>query len=112
MAAVKEQSIADKLRALHALQQIDSKMDEIGILKGELPIEVSDLEDEITGLKTRSKKLETNVADVEHEINQHNANIKESEGLIVKYEKQLDNVKNNKTGDSAFSEKNQRSNDH
>jgi predicted nucleic acid-binding Zn-ribbon protein len=104
MAAVKEQSIADKLRALHALQQIDSKMDEIGILKGELPIEVSDLEDEITGLKTRSKKLETNVADVEHEINQHNANIKESEGLIVKYEKQLDNVKNNREFDALTKE--------
>ncbi len=104
MVAVKEQSIADKLRALHALQQIDSKMDEIGILKGELPIEVSDLEDEITGLKTRSKKLETNVADVEHEINQHNANIKESEGLIVKYEKQLDNVKNNREFDALTKE--------
>ncbi len=104
MAAVKEQSIADKLRALHALQQIDSKMDEIGILKGELPIEVSDLEDEITGLKTRSKKLEINVADVEHEINQHNANIKESEGLIVKYEKQLDNVKNNREFDALTKE--------
>lgn len=104
MAAVKEQSIADKLRALHALQLIDSKMDEIGILKGELPIEVSDLEDEITGLKTRSKKLETNVADVEHEINQHNANIKESEALIVKYEKQLDNVKNNREFDALTKE--------
>ncbi len=104
MAAVKEQSIADKLRALHTLQQIDSKMDEIGILKGELPIEVSDLEDEITGLKTRSKKLETNVADVEHEINQHNANIKESEALIIKYEKQLDNVKNNREFDALTKE--------
>jgi uncharacterized protein len=104
MPAVKEQSIADKLRALYALQQIDSKMGEIGILKGELPIEVSDLEDEITGLKTRSKKLETNVADVEHEINQHNATIKESEGLIVKYEKQLDNVKNNREFDALTKE--------
>jgi len=104
MPAVKEQSIADKLRALYALQQIDSKMGEIGILKGELPIEVSDLEDEITGLKTRSKKLETNVADVEHEINQHNANIKESEALIIKYEKQLDNVKNNREFDALTKE--------
>ena len=68
MAAVKEQSIADKLRALHALQQIDSKMDEIAILKGELPMEVSDLEDEITGLKTRLKKLEYAVGEIDHEI--------------------------------------------
>lgn len=66
MAAVKEQSIGDKLRALHALQQIDSKMDEIAILKGELPMEVSDLEDEITGLKTRLKKLENAVGEINH----------------------------------------------
>jgi predicted nucleic acid-binding Zn-ribbon protein len=104
MAAVKEQSIADKLRALHSLQQIDSKMDEIAILKGELPMEVSDLEDEITGLKTRLKKLETVVADVEHEILQHNTNIKESETLIGKYEKQLDNVKNNREFDALTKE--------
>jgi uncharacterized protein len=104
MAAVKEQSIADKLRALLALQQIDSKMDEIGILKGELPMEVSDLEDEITGLKTRLKKLESSVSDIDDEISRHNNNIKESEALIVKYEKQLDNVKNNREFDALTKE--------
>ena len=71
MAAVKEQSIAEKLKALYALQQIDSKMGEIAILKGELPMEVSDLEDEITGLKTRLKKLESSVAEIDHEIGRH-----------------------------------------
>jgi uncharacterized protein len=96
MAAVKEQSIADKLRALHALQQIDSKLDEIGILKGELPIEVADLEDEISGLNIRSRKLEGAIDDLDKEISRHNANIKESETLIARYEKQLDNVKNNR----------------
>jgi hypothetical protein len=104
MAAVKEQSISDKLRGLYNLQQIDSKMDEIAVLKGELPIEVSDLEDEITGLTTRSKKLESAITEVEHEINQHTSNIKESEGLIVKYEKQLDNVKNNREFDALTKE--------
>ncbi len=104
MAAVKELSISDRLRALHALQLIDSKMGEIAILKGELPMEVSDLEDEITGLKTRSKKLENGVADVEHEISNHNNNIKESEALIIKYEKQLDNVKNNREFDALTKE--------
>ena len=104
MAAVKEQSIVDKLRALHALQQIDSKMDEIGVLKGELPIEVSDLEDEITGLKTRLKKMESGVAEIDTEIVNHNTNIKESEALIVKYEKQLDNVKNNREFDALTKE--------
>ena len=53
MAKVVEQTISEKLMALSALQQIDSKIDQIGILKGELPMEVSDLEDEITGLDTR-----------------------------------------------------------
>ncbi|MFN8338676.1 MAG: C4-type zinc ribbon domain-containing protein [Saprospiraceae bacterium] len=104
MAAVKEQSIAEKLKALYALQQIDSKMGEIAILKGELPMEVSDLEDEITGLKTRLRKLESSVAEIDHEIARHNNNIKESEGLIVKYEKQLDNVKNNREFDALTKE--------
>jgi predicted nucleic acid-binding Zn-ribbon protein len=104
MAAVKEQSIADKLRALHALQQIDSKMGEISILKGELPMEVSDLEDEITGLSTRLKKLETAVSEIDHDIAKHNSNIKDSEALIVKYEKQLDNVKNNREFDALTKE--------
>lgn len=104
MAAVKEQSIVDKLRALHALQLIDSKMDEIGVLKGELPIEVSDLEDEITGLKTRLKKMENGVSEIDTEILNHNTNIKESEALIVKYEKQLDNVKNNREFDALTKE--------
>lgn len=96
MAAVKEQSIADKLRALHALQQIDSKIDEITVLKGELPMEVSDLEDEISGLNIRLKKLDNSIAEIDQEIARHNANIKDSESLIARYEKQLDNVKNNR----------------
>lgn len=104
MAAVKEQSISDKLRLLHALQQIDSKMDEIAILKGELPMEVSDLEDELTGLNTRLKKLENTVSDIDRELNAHNANIKEAEAMILKYEKQLDNVKNNREFDALTKE--------
>lgn len=104
MSAVKEQSIADKLRTLYALQQVDSKMDEIAVLKGELPMEVSDLEDEITGLNTRLKKLESSVAEIDHEVSKHNSNIKDSENLILKYEKQLDNVKNNREFDALTKE--------
>ncbi|MBK9255480.1 MAG: hypothetical protein IPM42_08340 [Saprospiraceae bacterium] len=102
--AVKEQSIADKLRALHALQLIDSKLGEISILKGELPMEVSDLEDEISGLNIRSRKLEGAIDDLDKEISRHNANIKESETLIARYEKQLDNVKNNREFDALTKE--------
>ena len=104
MAAVKEQTIADKLKSLYSLQQTDSKMDQIGILKGELPMEVSDLEDEITGLQTRLKKLENAVSDIDTELLNHNTNIKDSDALILKYEKQLENVKNNREFDALTKE--------
>ena len=61
MAKSSEISIEEKLRQLFELQKIDTKIDEIEILKGELPIEVSDLEDEITGLETRLKNLNETV---------------------------------------------------
>lgn len=99
-----ELSVAEKLTKLHALQQIDSKIDEIHILKGELPIEVSDLEDEIAGLQTRNKRLSDGIEDIEKEISAHNGNIKESEALIAKYEKQLDTVKNNREFDALTKE--------
>ncbi len=88
--------IAEKLRQIYQLQLIDSKIDEIQVLKGELPIEVSDLEDEIVGLETRVSKLNEKISGVETEISSHNANIKESNMLIERYEKQLDEVKNNR----------------
>lgn len=90
------QNVAEKLKQLYKLQTIDSKIDEIQILKGELPIEVSDLEDEIAGLEKRVKRLEETVAELDQEIANHNNNIKESETLIGRYEKQLDDVKNNR----------------
>jgi len=88
--------VSDKLRAIYQLQRIDSKIDEIQVLKGELPIEVSDLEDEIVGLQTRTTKLNDKISEIEAEISSHNANIKESNMLIERYEKQLDEVKNNR----------------
>ena len=88
--------VSDILRQLYQLQLVDSKIDEIQVLKGELPIEVSDLEDEIAGLDTRIAKLNEKIADIDHEISSHNANIKESKILIERYEKQLDEVKNNR----------------
>lgn len=88
--------VAEKLKQIYQLQLIDSKIDEIQVLKGELPIEVSDLEDEITGLETRTAKLKAKIQDIDNEISSHNANIKESNLLIERYEKQLDDVKNNR----------------
>lgn len=104
MATVKEKSISERLKALYNLQQIDSKLDSLAVLKGELPIEVSDLEDEITGIQTRISKHETAISDIDTEISRHNNNIKESEMLIGKYEKQLDNVKNNREFDALSKE--------
>lgn len=104
MAAVKDQSITEKLQDLYALQQIDSKIDEISILKGELPMEVSDLEDELSGLHTRLKKVENSLSEVEAEILRHKTNISDAEALIEKYTRQLDNVKNNREFDALTKE--------
>lgn len=102
--AVKELSVADKLRQLYLLQSIDSKIDKIEVLKGELPMEVNDLEDEIVGLETRIKKISDSIADIDSEITSHKANIAEALSLIEKYEKQLDNVKNNREYDALTKE--------
>ena len=96
MAKATTQSVEETLKQLAALQAIDSKLDSIQILKGELPIEVSDLEDEIEGLGIRVKKIEGSINDLKEEKNNHANNVKESNILIKKYEKQLDEVKNNR----------------
>ncbi len=104
MAKTNDISIEEKLRQLYALQRIDSKIDEIEVLKGELPIEVSDLEDEITGLETRLKNLNDTVKDIEKEGQKFTTKISEGEALIKKYTKQLDDVKNNREYDALSKE--------
>lgn len=94
--ATTETTVEEKLTQLFAIQLIDSEIDQISNLKGALPMEVSDLEDDITGLNTRIAKLTESVDELETSISAHNANIKDSENLIVKYQKQLDEVKNNR----------------
>ena len=96
MANVKDFSVEEKLTALVTLQKIESKLDEIQILKGELPMEVSDLEDEILGLHARQTRIEEEINGVKEFIEQKKEAIKESEALIKKYEKQSTNVKNNR----------------
>jgi uncharacterized protein len=100
----KEQTISEKLKSLYELQQVDSQLDEILVLKGELPVEVSDLEDEIAGIETRIQKINASVKELEAEIARYNNNIKESEALIQKYNKQLDSVKNNREFDALNKE--------
>lgn len=100
----KEITIANKLDQLAELQAIHSKIDEIEILKGELPIEVADLEDEIVGLDTRIAKIERDVEEAETEITDRRNAMKESQNMIVKYEKQLNTVKNNREFDALSKE--------
>ena len=96
MANVKEYSVEEKLTALVSLQKIDSKLDEIHILKGELPMEVADLEDEIQGLHARQLRIEEEINGITEFIETKKNGIREAQELIKKYEKQSENVKNNR----------------
>ncbi|MGZ5191223.1 MAG: zinc ribbon domain-containing protein, partial [Flavisolibacter sp.] len=96
MANVKEYSVEEKLSSLVQLQKVESKLDEIHILKGELPMEVADLEDEIHGLHARQLRIEEEINGITEFINQKQEAIKEAQALVKKYEKQSENVKNNR----------------
>ena len=96
MANVKDFSVEEKLIAVLTLQKIDSKIDEIQTLKGELPMEVKDLEDEIEGLQTRIQNIDAEIDSIEKFIATKTEGKKEAQALIKKYEKQQDNVKNNR----------------
>jgi hypothetical protein len=97
-------SVEDRLRKLFALQEVDSKLDEIEVLKGELPMEVNDLDDEIAGLETRTNNLKAAVKEIEAEVTHLKGKIKEAESLQKKYKKQLDDVKNNREFDALTKE--------
>ena len=102
--ANKELTIPEQLAQLYHLQKNDSKLDEIKVMKGELPMEVSDFEDDLVGLNTRKNRLLDSINEIDEDIKNHNNNIKESESLIAKYEKQLDKVKNNREFDALNKE--------
>ena len=96
MATVKDFSVEEKLIAVLTLQKIDSKIDEIHTLKGELPMEVKDLEDEIEGLQTRINNIDAEINSINSFIDGKTNDKKESLALTKKYEKQQENVKNNR----------------
>lgn len=96
MAKAQDLTVEQKLRLLYTLQGIDSKIDEIGVLKGELPMEVNDLEDEIVGLETRANNLNNTIEGYREEIAKHTNTSKEAEALILRYESQQKDVKNNR----------------
>jgi predicted nucleic acid-binding Zn-ribbon protein len=96
MASVKDFSVEEKLSSLIYLQKIDSKLDEIGVLKGELPMEVADLEDEIQGLHSRRVRIEEEINGITEFVESKKELIKSSEELLARYEKQSENVKNSR----------------
>ena len=96
MARVKEFSVEEKLVALLTLQKIDSKIDEIKTLQGELPMEVKDLEDNVAGLQTRVNNIDAEIESINSFVAEKTEAKKNAQDLIKKYEKQQDNVKNNR----------------
>ena len=99
-----ELTIEEKLRALYSLQLVDSEIDKIRTLRGELPLEVQDLEDEVAGLETRIGNLKSEVAELEKAVVGKNNEITASQALIKKYEEQQNNVRNNREYDSLSKE--------
>jgi predicted nucleic acid-binding Zn-ribbon protein len=99
-----EISVEERLRALYSLQLVDSEIDKIKTLRGELPLEVQDLEDDIAGLETRLGNLRDEVTTLEKSVSKKNQEISDAEALIKKYEEQQKNVRNNREFDSLSKE--------
>ena len=95
----KELTVEERLKALYELQTILSKIDRIKIIRGELPLEVQDLEDEIAGLETRIQNYKDEVNNLNQGIREQHKAIDEAAALIDKYTQQQDNVRNNREFD-------------
>lgn len=100
----KEITVEERLQTLYSLQEKLSEIDKIRILRGELPLEVADLEDEIIGLETRIKKFESDKKEAETAVNNHKQKAKDSALKVEKYKGQLDNVRNNREFDHLSKE--------
>jgi len=103
-ATKKEATVAEKLDGLYGLQNIDTEIDRIRFVRGELPLEVQDLEDELAGLDTRIAKLEDELKVVETDVSDRKNSSKDAEAAIVKYKEQQNNVRNNREFDSISKE--------
>ena len=99
-----DMAVEEKLSALYTLQQIDSEIDRIRIVRGELPLEVQDLEDVVLGLETRLNNFNQEVADLEAAIAEKKNVMKEAAAAIKKYESQQNKVRNNREYDSLTKE--------
>lgn len=106
-ATIKEKvdtSVEEKLKALFELQLIDSKIDKLRIIRGELPLEVQDLEDVVAGLETRFENYSAESKDLEQQVTEKQNAIKDHKANIKKYEAQLGKVKNNREYDAITKE--------
>ena len=92
-------TVEQKLKALYQLQTMLSKIDEIKTLRGELPLEVQDLEDEIAGLNTRIERLKSEIAELKTSIASKKVEIEAAKSSVAKYKEQQDNVRNNREYD-------------
>ncbi|MEQ8244812.1 C4-type zinc ribbon domain-containing protein [Fulvivirga sp.] len=97
-------TVAQKLEALVKLQSIDTKLDQLKKLRGDLPDEVQDLEDEIVGYNTRLDRFKAELDELEESIKNSKTGIKDAEKLIVKYNDQQKNVRNNREFDAITKE--------
>ena len=104
MAKKKEISVEEKLRALYDLQIIDSRIDEIRNVRGELPLEVEDLDNEIQGMSGKLEKLNNDLTEFDAAIKAFKNNIEEAKELIEKYSDKLNNVRNNREYNSIVKE--------
>ena len=104
MATIKEVNVEDKLRALYTLQLVDSKIDEIRNVRGELPLEVDDLEDEVAGLSTRLEKLKGDLDSIDDQVKEKKNAIDAHKAAIKKYLEQQKNVRNNREFNSLTKE--------
>jgi len=104
MAKKTDITVEEKLRALYDLQLVDSRIDEIRSMRGELPLEVEDLEDEVAGLNTRLDKLNADLETIENNIKDRQHLKAEAKSLIDKYSKQQENVRNNREYSSLSKE--------
>ena len=101
---LEELSVEEKLSALYQLQLMLSEIDKIKTLRGELPLEVQDLEDEIAGLETRAENFKNEIQELTVSISDQKNNIKQSKALIDRYNEQMSNVKNNREYDNLSKE--------
>ncbi|MBN8642245.1 MAG: hypothetical protein J0L86_10580 [Flavobacteriales bacterium] len=104
MATTKELSVEDKLRALYDLQLIDTRIDEIRNVRGELPLEVEDLEDEVAGLSTRLEKLQQDLVTIEDNIKAKKNAVEDHQAAIKRYTEQQKEVRNNREFNSLTKE--------